>query len=302
MSQAFASLISILDLEPVEHNLFLGRSPQIGWQRVFGGQVLAQALMAAHKTINNGRIVHSLHSYFLRPGDPSIPILYEVACLRDGGSFSTRSVLAKQNNEVILTLSASFHSYEIGLEHSMPMMPDIPPPENVMSSSELGVHYADQMPQHISAYLTREQPIEMRPITPLHYVSSDPLPPVQHVWMKLLGEVPNNHALQAAVLAYISDVTLLDGSLFPHGRTIFDRSLQAASLDHAMWFHRPHALDEWLLYSQDTPNAFGGRGFSRGAFYTQSGILIASTAQEGLIRLRYNKAHTGNVPHIVPVI
>jgi acyl-CoA thioesterase II len=302
MSYAFTSLLSILDLEPVEHNLFLGHSPQIGWQRIFGGQVLAQALIAAHRTITHDRYIHSLHGYFMRPGNPAIPILYEVVRLRDGGSFSTRLVLAKQNDEVILSLSASFQSEEVGLEHSIPMPTTIAQPEDLMNTAQLGARYADQLPAHMRSYLQREQPLEMRPTMPLHYVSSDPLSCEQHVWMKLLGDIPEDRAIQAALLAYISDITLLDGSLFPHGRTIFDPSLQTASLDHAMWFHRPPVLNEWLLYSQDTPNAYGGRGFSRGAFYTRSGTLIASTAQEGLIRVRDTGSHTKNETHIVPMI
>ncbi|MGL4489482.1 MAG: acyl-CoA thioesterase II [Rhizobiaceae bacterium] len=286
MSKAFAALLSILDLEQLEDNLFHGRSPQVGWQRVFGGQVIGQALVAAQRTVAPDRHVHSLHCYFMRPGDPSIPIVYEVSRLRDGGSFTTRSVVALQLGKAIFSLSASFQSDEAGLEHQMPMKPDVPGPDGLISDIEFGARYAHTAPEHIRKYFERERPIEMKPVSMKHYLTREPLPPEQNVWVRALGKVPDDRALQAAVLAYISDMTLLDGSLFPHGRTVFDGTVQAASLDHAMWFHKPDRLDDWLLYQQDSPHASGGRGFTRGAFYTQSGALVASVAQEGLIRLR----------------
>ena len=290
MSQAFDALLSILDLEQLEHNLFRGRSPQVGWQRVFGGQVIGQALVAAQRTVASDRHVHSLHCYFMRPGDPSIPIIYEVTRMRDGGSFTTRNVVAVQHGEAIFTLSASFQSDEIGLEHQIPMRPDVPGPDGLISDTQFGAQYAHMAPDHIRKYFERERPIEMKPVSLTHYLSRDPLPPEQNVWVRVLGEMPNVRALQAAVLAYISDMTLLDGSLFPHGRTVFDGTVQAASLDHSMWFHKPNRLDDWLLYQQDSPNASGGRGFTRGAFYTKAGELVASTAQEGLIRIRKGNA------------
>ena len=286
MSQAFAALLSILDLEQLEHNLFRGRSPATGWQRVFGGQVIGQALVAAQRTVEKDRHVHSLHAYFMRPGDPAIPIIYEVDRIRDGGSFTTRRVVAIQHGQAIFALSASFQADEDGLEHQMPVKPGVPGPEGLISDREFADQYAHMAPAHVRSYFERERPIEMKPVSLKHYLTRDPLPPEQNVWVRTLGEVPDDRALQAAVLAYVSDMTLLDGSLFPHGRTVFDRDLQAASLDHSMWFHRPSKLDDWLLYSQDSPNASGGRGFTRGSFYTRSGELVASVAQEGLVRVR----------------
>jgi acyl-CoA thioesterase-2 len=288
MSQAFAALLSILDLERVEDNLFRGRSPQSGWQRVFGGQVIGQALVAAQRTVEADRYVHSLHCYFMRPGDPTIPIMYEVTFLRDGGSFSTRSVVAMQHSKAIFTLIASFQTDEDGFEHQIPMKPNIPGPKGLISDREFGANYAHMAPDHIRAYFERERPIEMKPTSLKHYLTREPLEPEQNVWVRAAGEVPDDRALQAAVLAYISDMTLLDGALFAHGRSVFDGTVQAASLDHAMWFHKPNRLNDWLLYSQDSPIAHSGRGFARGAFYTRQGELIASVAQEGLIRPREN--------------
>jgi acyl-CoA thioesterase II len=286
MSQAFASLLAILDLEQLEHNLFRGRSPQVGWQRVFGGQVIGQALVAAQRTVDAGRHVHSLHAYFMRPGDPAIPIIYEVDRIRDGGSFTTRQVVAIQHGQAIFALSASFQADEAGLEHQMPMKPDVPGPDGLISDREFGAQYAHMAPPHVRSYFERERPIEMKPVSLKHYLTRDPLPPEQNVWVRILGEAPDDRAVQAAILAYVSDMTLLDGSLFPHGRTVFDKDLQAASLDHSMWFHRANRLDDWLLYQQDSPNGSGGRGFTRGSFYTRSGELVASVAQEGLVRVR----------------
>lgn len=286
MTSALTSLLSILDLETIEHNLFRGRSPETSWQRVFGGQVIGQALVAAQRTVDETRHVHSLHGYFMRPGDPSVPIIYEVERLRDGGSFTTRTVVAIQHGKAIFTLAASFQADEEGLEHQIPMKQGIKGPDGLMSDREFGEQYMKHAPDHIAAYFQRDRPIEMKPTSLDHYLTRDKLEPEQNVWFRVLGAVPDDRALQAAVLAYVSDMTLLDGALFPHGRTVFDRDIQAASLDHSMWFHRPHKLDDWLLYAQDSPNAANGRGFTRGSFYTRDGQLIASVAQEGLIRLR----------------
>jgi acyl-CoA thioesterase-2 len=277
-----AALLQILDLETIEVSLYRGRSPQVGWQRVFGGQVIAQALVAASRTVTD-RPVHSLQAYFLRPGDPAIPIVYEVDRIRDGGSFTTRRVLAIQHGEAIFSMSASFHRPEAGFEHQIPM-PDVPPPESVPVMDEAGLQ---QAPEAVRRYWQRERPIELRPVDLRHYVSRVLLAPTQHIWVRANGELPEDPSLHAAVLAYMSDMTLLDTSLFAHGRSIFDRDLQLASLDHAMWFHRPVRADEWLLYAQDSPNTVGGRGFNRGSFYSRAGQLVASTAQEGLIRMRH---------------
>jgi acyl-CoA thioesterase-2 len=284
MADAIATLLSILDLEPLEHNLFRGRSPQVGWQRVFGGQVIGQALTAAQRTVD-GRAAHSLHAYFMRPGDPAVPIVYQVDRLRDGGSFSTRRVIAIQHGEAIFSLGASFQSEETGFDHQVPM-PEVPPPEALPSESDLKELFLEKAPAAIRRYFERERALEIRPVDARHYVSREPLPPVQHVWIRATGKLPDDPGIHRSVLAYASDMTLLDTSLYAHGRNIFDPDLQVASLDHALWFHRPFRADEWLLYSEDSPSASGGRGFSRGSLFRRDGVLIASVAQEGLIRRR----------------
>ncbi|WP_223477563.1 acyl-CoA thioesterase II [Oricola indica] len=290
MSSAIEELISILDLEDLERNLFRGRSPQTGWQRVFGGQVIAQALVAAQRTVEPDRAVHSLHCYFMRPGDPAVPIIYEVDRIRDGGSFTTRRVVAIQHGHAIFSLSASFQIDEPGLEHAIEMPEGIPGPETLLREKDLIAQFFDQLPEHIKRYWLSERPIELRPVSLTHYITREKLPPKQHIWVRATGEIPDDRALQSAVLAYLSDMTLLDTSLFAHGRSVFDPEIQAASLDHAMWFHRPHKLDDWLLYTQDSPNASGARGFTRGSIYATDGTLVASVAQEGLIRLRTKNA------------
>ncbi|MGY6710424.1 MAG: acyl-CoA thioesterase II [Rhizobiaceae bacterium] len=286
MTSAMQELLSILDLERLEHNLFRGRSPQVGWQRVFGGQVISQALVAAQRTVNGGRYVHSLHCYFMLPGDPAVPIVYQVDRLRDGGSFTTRRVTAIQHGNAIFSLECSFHIEEGGLEHQMPMPLDVPPPEDLKTQFELIESSGLDIPEAIRKFWARERPLEIKPVNLAHYVSREKLEPVQHVWVRMTGEVPDDRHLQAAILAYLSDMTLLDTSTFPHGRSGFDPQIQMASLDHAMWFHRNHALDDWLLYTADSPNSIGSRGFARGLLYARDGTLVASTAQEGLVRLR----------------
>ncbi|WP_421594452.1 acyl-CoA thioesterase II [Shinella sp. M27] len=276
-------LIETLDLEQLEARLFRGKSPQVGWQRVFGGQVIGQALVAATRTVEEGRFVHSLHAYFVRPGDPAVPIIYDVENIRDGGSFATRRVTAIQHGKPIYFMTASFQDDEDGFEHQAPM-PDVPMPETLLGEADLKERFLTQAPAHIRAYWERPRPIELRPIALDHYFSAEKLEPNQNIWVRTTGPVPAERHLQAAVLAYLSDMTLLDTSLFAHGTSVLDRRLQVASLDHAMWFHRPPVLDDWLLYSQDSPSAFGGRGMTRGAIFSRSGTLLASVAQEGLIR------------------
>jgi acyl-CoA thioesterase-2 len=286
MSSAVEELISILDLETLEHNLFRGRSPQSGWQRVFGGQVIGQALVAAQRTVEPDRHVHSLHCYFMRPGDPAVPIIYEVDRIRDGSSFTTRRVVAIQHGHAIFSLSASFQVDEPGLEHIIEMPEGVPAPDTLLSEKELIAQFIDHVPEAVRKYWQRERPIEFKPVSLTHYMTREKLPPKQNVWIRTTGPVPDDRALQAAVLAYLSDMTLLDTSLFAHGRSIFDPDIQVASLDHAMWFHRPHKFDDWFLYSQDSPNSSGARGLTRGSIYASDGTLVASVAQEGLIRLR----------------
>ena len=278
------SLISILDLEPLERNLFRGRSPNAGWQRVFGGQVIGQALLAACKTVE-GRQPHSLHAYFMLPGDPAIPIIYEVERLRDGRSFSTRRVLAIQHGEAIFAMSASFQVAEPGLEHQMPM-PDVPMPEELPDREEMNRSVLPNMPDAVRAYYQRERPIEIRPVEFSRYASARKMEPKFNVWIRAMQALPDDPAVHQSVLAYASDLMLLDSSLIAHGRTVFDKAIQGASLDHAMWFHRPFRADEWLLYAQDSPSTSGARGFARGLIFNRAGDLVASVAQEGLIRPR----------------
>lgn len=284
MSTAVAALINILDLEQVEQNIFRGNSPQAGWQRVFGGQVVGQALVAATRTVPAERSVHSLHCYFVRPGDPTVPIIYEVKHIRDGGSFTTRYVEAIQKGQTIFTLICSFHIEEPGLRHQPPM-PAVPPPEETVPE-ELKEAFLNSMPAHIRAYFEAERPIELRPVDYSRFLpgTEGARKPTFAIWMRATGALPDDQAIHRCVLAYASDMTLLDTSLAVHGRSVFDGNIQGASLDHAMWFHRPFRADEWLLYSQDSPFAGGARGLSRGQIFTRDGVHIASVAQEGLIR------------------
>jgi acyl-CoA thioesterase-2 len=278
-------LLRTLDLECLEHDLYRGTSPDIGWQRVFGGQVIAQALVAAQRTVDADRFVHSLHAYFMRPGDPAIPIIYQVDRLRDGASFTTRHVTAIQHGKAIFSMSASFQLEEPGYDHQI-AMPAVAQPEELMDEDEFKRLYLDRAPEPVRRYWERPRPIELRPVSLAHYLTAEKLEPRQDVWVRTLGPVPHDRAIQSAVLAYLSDMTLLDASLYPHGTSIFDPRIQAASLDHAIWFHRPVTFDDWLLYSQDSPSASGARGMTRGSIYSRSGGLIASVAQEGLIRRR----------------
>ena len=288
-NKAVEELIDILNLEQLEHNLFRGRSPQVGWQRVFGGQVIGQALVAASRTVVEDRHVHSLHGYFLRPGDPSVPIIYEVDRIRDGGSFTTRRVVAIQHGHAIFSMSASFQVHEEGLEYQADM-PAVPGPDDLPSEQELKEKFLEFAPENVKRYWERERPIEMRPVDMTHYFSKKPLPAQQYVWVRASDPLPDDERIHQCVLAYASDMTLLDTSLFPHGTSVFSPKIQAASLDRDQWFHHPFRADEWLLYATDSTSSSGSRGMNRGLLYTQDGKLIASTAQEGLIRLRKKEA------------
>lgn len=287
MSRALEQLLSILDLETLEVNLFRGLSPQVGWQRVFGGQVIGQALVAANRTVE-GRLAHSLHAYFLRAGDPSVPIIYEVDRIRDGGSFSTRRVVAIQHGHAIFSMAASFQVEEGGLHHQI-QMPEVPPPEALPSEAELKARLIDRLPPQVKAYWERERPIEIRPVDITRYLSPENRAPFQQVWIRATGKLGDDLALHQCVLAYASDFTLLDTALIAHGRFAFDPRLMLASLDHALWFHRKFRADEWLLYAQDSPTSGGGRAFCRGTLFTRDGALVASTAQEGLVRERNHR-------------
>ncbi|MBX3598708.1 MAG: acyl-CoA thioesterase II [Rhizobiaceae bacterium] len=285
MSDVFNSLLRIFDLEKIEEDIYRGRSPDTSWQRIFGGQTIAQALVAAQRTVAPDRLAHSLHCYFMLGGDPTVPIVYSVDRIRDGRSFNTRRVLATQHGRAIFSLEASFQIEEPGLDHQI-TMPDIPQPEALASQRELTETLGDKLPEVIRRFWERERPIELRPAIVEHYTSRERLAPVQHMWVRFAATPPDDPALRRILLAYMSDLTLLDTSTFAHGRVIFDKDIQAASLDHAMWFHRDHALDDWILYTQDSPSTSGARGFTRGSLFARDGTLIASVAQEGLIRLR----------------
>lgn len=282
MTRAVDELLAILDLEQLEHNLFRGRSPQVGWQRVFGGQVIGQALIAACRTVEE-RPPHSLHGYFLLPGDPKVPIVYEVDRIRDGKSFTTRRVVAIQHGQAIFSMSASFHRLEAGFEHAAGM-PPVPAPEELPGEQEIRSGMLPLMPDSVRAYFERERPIELRPVEYARFLSREPMEPRYNVWIRATSRLPDDPMIHQCVLAYASDLTLLDSALVAHGRTVFERSIQAASLDHALWFHRPFRADDWLLYAQDSPSASGARGFSRGLIFSRDGALVASVAQEGLIR------------------
>ena len=283
MTGSVDELLACLDLEPLADDLFRGQSIQTGWFRVFGGQVLGQALVAASRTVEASRPAHSLHAYFILGGDPAAPIDYAVERIRDGRSFATRRVVAHQHGRAIFTLSASFHIEEDGAFHQAGM-PDVPAPEALLDAPALAAAAGPAIPATMRAYLGRATPIELRPVEVERYLSRDPREPRFHVWMRARERLPDEPALHRAVLAYASDLMLLDATLIPHGKTVFDASIQSASLDHALWFHRSFRADDWLIYVHDSPSASGARGFARGSLFTRRGELVASVAQEGLIR------------------
>ncbi len=280
MGDALDQLVNLLDLEAIEVNIFRGVSPDEDRQRVFGGQVAAQALMAAGRTVDAGA-PHSLHSYFLRPGDPSVPILYEVDGIRDGRSFTTRRVVAIQHGRAIFNLSASFHVDEPGLEHQV-AMPDVPAPESLPSLAERLAPYRDVL----ADWFQRPHPIEQRHIGDLPFVHGGGKEPLQRLWIRADGELPDDRLLHACIAAYASDMSLFDTMLAPHDVRWDDPDFMGASLDHCMWFHRAFRVDEWLLYDMDSPNAAGARGLARGFLFTRDGTLVVSMAQEGLMRMK----------------
>ncbi|MDZ4762569.1 MAG: acyl-CoA thioesterase II [Alphaproteobacteria bacterium] len=279
-----ADLLALLDLERIEVNLFRGVSPDDGMKRVFGGQVIAQALVAAYRTVE-GRVCHSLHAYFIRPGDPTIPILYEVDRSRDGKSFATRRVVAIQHGEQIFNFSASFQTPETGFVHQS-AMPAVKNPDELMSEDQLRSIARDHIPPEFAKHFSRPRPIELKPIDPRAMVSPEPSAPVKQMWLRARGKVGENQPLQQCLLAYASDMGILDTATKPHGVNWFTGGVQMASLDHAMWFHEPFNIEDWLLYSMDSPSASGARGFNRGEVYSRNGVLVASVVQEGLIRRR----------------
>lgn len=285
MIGALPDLLRQFELERLEVNLFRGASRDIGSPQVFGGQVLGQALTAAYATVVEGREVHSLHAYFLRRGDFDRPIVYQVDRSRDGHSFSSRRVIAIQNGEPIFTFSSSFHAAEPGLDHQA-SMPQVPAPESLPDWSRPTPEVAERLPEKMRRFLVRERPFELRPVEPIDYIDPKPAPPLQHVWLRTAGALPDDPRLHRCLLAYISDFNLLGTATRPHATDFSSDNLTMASIDHAMWFHRDFRVDEWLLYSMESPSASGARGFARGSIYDRSGRLVASTAQEGLMRVR----------------
>jgi len=286
LKKALQDVLDLLDLEPIEINMFRGISPAEGWQRVYGGQVIGQALVAASRTVEDeNRIAHSLHGYFLRPGDTTIPIVYSVDRIRDGKSFNTRRVVAIQKGRPIFSMSVSFQVMEEGLHHQIPM-PEAAAPKDCPSQEDLRKNYINDIPkEYRENFLNREDPIEMRFQDGMNDFKPDPMPPHQRVWIRAVDKMPDDVRLHQCVLAYASDMTLMDNAIRPHGIGWTEENFQTASLDHAMWFHQPFRADEWLLYYQDSPYSGGARGFNRGSFFTREGQLIASASQEGLMRL-----------------
>ena len=280
MSDALDFLVKLLDIEPIEVNIFRGSSPDERRQRVFGGQVAAQALMAAGRTVERGR-VHSLHAYFLRPGDPNVPILYEVDRIRDGRSFTTRRVVAIQHGQAIFNLAASFHALEEGaLVHQVPM-PAVPEPDGLATLHDRLEPFRDEL----ADWFARPHPIDQRHIGELPWMQHEARDPIQRLWIRADGSLPDDPLLHACVATYASDMSLFDTMLAPHDVRWDDAEFMGASLDHCMWFHRPFRADDWLLYDMDSPNAYGARGLARGFLFTRQGELVVSMVQEGLMRL-----------------
>ena len=283
-SVAPTDLLAILGLEQLEVNLFRGTSPPSHMQRVFGGQVLGQALVAATRTVE-GVLPHSLHAYFLLAGDLTVPIIYDVDRIRDGKSFSTRRVVAIQHGRAIFSMSVSFHNDEPGLDHQMPM-PEVPHPDQLPSIAEIKQNVLPELPELVRRYYERPRPIELRPVDFDRYRGKRPQGDRFSIWLRTTAPLPDDPAIHRCALAYASDMNLLDAALVPHERSVFDRSIMGASLDHALWFHRPFRADQWLLYTLDSPNMHGSRGLGRGLIYSADGRLVASAVQEGLLRER----------------
>ncbi len=284
-SSRVAELVDLLSLERLEDNLFRGQSRDIGTRFVFGGQVLGQALSAAQRTVDPSRQAHSLHGFFLRAGDINAPIVYQVERVRDGHSFSARRVVAIQHGKTILNCAMSFQVDEKGFEHQA-SMPEVPAPEDVQPSQPMPADELAKLPVKVQRWLGMDSPFEFRKVWPRNEFNPEKRPPYQHIWFRLVDTVDDSPMLQRALLAYASDFHLIGTTTLPHGISYLSHNVQMASLDHAMWFHRPFRVDEWLLYSFDSPTAQGGRGLARGMIYKRDGTLVASTAQEGLVRLR----------------
>ena len=284
MNRTIDDLLQLIDLEPLEHNIYRGLNRDIGTRRVFGGQVLAQALVAARRTVDDDRVAHSLHGYFILPGDLNHPIVYFVDRLRDGRSFATRRVTAIQHGRAIFNLSASFQVEEEGPEHQLEAT-SAPDPETLTPELERIRAAASRIPPELRDVLTQERPIDFRVVDPVDLFDPRPEPARRLMWFRARGSMPDDRLVHQAVLAYASDYGLLATALQPHGLTIRTPGVQVASLDHALWFHRSFRVDEWMLYVMDSPAAAGARAFTRGSIYTREGLLVASSAQEGLTRV-----------------
>jgi len=286
MTDDLDDLLSILEVKEVGEYVYSGNSPKRP-RRVFGGQVLAQALDAAGRTVDSDRFAHSMHAYFIRPGNPDNDIRYEVDAIRDGGSFNTRNVVARQDGKAIFTSSISFHVQESGLEHQPPM-PQAPPPEDLETEHDRWARLSEEHPGKVTAPFIHPIPIERRAVCPRDFVNPVPREPEHQFWLRALGDPGDDYRKHQILLAFVSDFGLLGTTLFPHPYSGFSETVMSASLDHALWFHRPFRVDEYLLYHIESPAAAGARGFSRGSFFTRDGKLVASSAQESLIRLRTN--------------
>ncbi|MGC9424066.1 MULTISPECIES: acyl-CoA thioesterase II [Vibrio] len=285
MSQPLSELLRLLQLEKLEEGLYRGESENLGLPQVYGGQVIGQALSAARYTVDSDRTVHSFHSYFLYPGDPEKPIIYDVENLRDGRSFSTRRVKAIQNGRPIFYLTASYHINATGFEHQK-IMPDVPGPENFASESELAAQIAHQLPESVRNIFCGEKPIEMRPVTVINPLKPHKAEPKQYLWIRANGEVPNEPLIHQYLLGYASDWGFLVTALHPHEVSLMTPKFQVATIDHSIWFHRPFKMDEWLLYAIESPTASGTRGLVRGEIYNQKGDLVATAIQEGVMRFK----------------
>ncbi|AYN27323.1 MULTISPECIES: acyl-CoA thioesterase II [Buttiauxella] len=285
MSQALSNLLALLNLEKIEEGIFRGQSEDLGLRQVFGGQVVGQALYAAKETVPAERLVHSFHSYFLRPGDSQKPIVYDVETLRDGNSFSARRVAAIQNGKPIFYMTASFQAPEPGFEHQK-AMPGAPAPENLKSETEIAMAFEKLLPQSLKEKFLCEKPLEIRPVVFHNPMQGHVDEPVRQVWMRANGKMPTELHVHQYLLGYASDFNFLPVALQPHGVGFLEPGMQVATIDHSMWFHRPFDMNDWLLYSVESTSASSARGFVRGEFYSRDGVLVASTVQEGVMRKR----------------
>lgn len=276
-------LLGLLSLEKIEENIYRGQSQDLGFGNVFGGQVLGQSLSAASRTLAKEMTAHSLHGYFMRPGDASCPIVYSVDRIRDGRSFATRRVKAVQKGRAIFSMSASFHKGETGFSHQDPM-PDVRGPEGLESELDMVKRLAEYIPAGIREKLLCKKPIEIRVVNPVNPFDPRPMPPQKYVWFRAIDKIPDDAAIHRYMLAYASDFQLVSTALYPHGKTFWSPDMQVASLDHAIWFHRDFRMDDWLLHATHSPSASNGRGLNIGSIYTRDGSLVASVAQEGLMR------------------